>query len=294
MRSMTDAPGAPPREVRLPRPPGGPTPWAVAAAVLALGLVAVVTASGPVDVVTQPLRGGAPPIAFTPPPPVATLTPTPSASNGLPPLDSLPTLPPILIAVIQLVVAVLVGWVLALLARYAWRSFPRVSTRAVARRPLTPLPAVPDELVDSADERLARLQEGTPRNAIVACWVDLEDAASAAGLPRQPYETSAEYTVRVLRTWDVAPDAMGALAELYREARYSRHPLTETHRQAAVQRLTAVHDDLRRVAEESTRESTQDHQQSEPVPAGPLERLERPERPERLDRPGAPSGEGPP
>ena len=42
--------------------------------------------------------------------------------------------------------------------------------------------------------------------------------------------------------------AMGALAELYREARYSRHALTEAHRQAAVERLTAVHDDLRRVA----------------------------------------------
>jgi hypothetical protein len=142
---------------------------------------------------------------------------------------------------------VAVGWVLALMARYAWRSFPRLSTRAVARAPLTPLPAVPEELVESADTRMALLQEGTPRNAIVACWVDLEDSASAAGLPRRPSETSAEYTVRVLRTWDIAPDAMGALAELYREARYSRHPLTERHRAAAVERLTAVHEDLRRV-----------------------------------------------
>ena len=235
-------------------------PWAVAAGVVALGLVAVVTASGPVDVVTQPLGGSAPSFAPTPPPGLATPTPTPSASNGLPPLDSLPTLPPILIAVIQLVVALLVGWVLALLARYAWRSFPRVSTRAVPRRPLTPLPAVPDELIDSADGRLARLQEGSPRNAIVACWVDLVVAAAAPGLPRQDHETSAEYTVRVLRTWDIAPDAMGALAELYREARYSRHALTETHRQAAVDRLTAVHDDLRRVSKARAPET---------VPAGP-------------------------
>lgn len=246
----------------MPRPPGGPTPWAVAAAVAALGLVAVVTASGPVDVVSQPVGGSAASLPLPPPPTVATPTPTPSASNGLPPLDSLPTLPPVVVAVIQLVVALLVGWILALLARYAWRSFPRVSTRAVARRPLTPLPAVPDELVDSAEGRLARLQEGSPRNAIVACWVDLEEAAAAAGLPRRPYETSAEYTVRVLRTWDIAPDAMGALAELYREARYSRHPLTEAHRQRAVERLTTVHDDLRRVAGE---------QPQEPVPAGPVD-----------------------
>ena len=260
---MTDGAAHPAREVRLPRPPGGPTPWAVAAGVLALGLVAVVTASGPVDVVTQPVRGSAPSVLLTATTPSTTTTSTPSASSALPPLDSLPSLPPVLVAVIQLAVAVLVGWLLALLARYAWRSFPRVSARAVARRPLTPLPAVPDELLDSAGARLARLQEGSPRNAIVACWVDLEEAAAAAGLPRRPYETSAEYTVRVLRTWDIAPDAMGALAELYREARYSQHPLTETHRQVAVERLTAVHDDLRRVAGD---------QAPTPVPAGPADR----------------------
>ena len=40
-----------------PGRPAGPTPWALARRPsLALGLVAVVTASGPVDVVTQPLR----------------------------------------------------------------------------------------------------------------------------------------------------------------------------------------------------------------------------------------------
>jgi len=269
---MTDGRGHPAREVpevrevRLPRPPGGPTPWAVAAGVAALALVAVVTASGPVDIVTQPLRGSAPSVLLTPPPSAATSTSTSAATDLLPPLDSLPTLPPVLIAVIQLVVAVLVGWILALMARYAWRSFPRVSTRAVVRRPLTALPPVPDELVDSADGRLARLQEGSPRNAIVACWVDLEEAAAGAGLPRRPYETSAEYTVRVLRTWDIAPDAMGALAELYREARYSRHPLTEAHRQAAVDRLTAVHDDLRRVAATATATAT-----AVTVPAGPVD-----------------------
>ncbi|MEO7233862.1 MAG: DUF4129 domain-containing protein [Lapillicoccus sp.] len=244
---MTQGAAGAAREVRLPRPPGGPAPWALGAAALALALVAVVTASGPVDVVSQPLRGSAPSLSLSLPPTTTAATVSTSTRGVLPPLNDLPTLSPLFIAAIQLVVAVAVGWILALLARYAWRSVPRVSTRAVTRSALTPLPAVPDELVDSADARMALLQEGSPRNAIVACWVDLEDSASAAGLPRRPSETAAEYTVRVLRTWDIAPDAMGALAELYREARYSRHPLTEHHRQVAVERLTAVHDDLRRV-----------------------------------------------
>jgi hypothetical protein len=255
---MTQGADGAAREVRLPRPPGGPTPWALGLAALALALVVVVTASGPVDVVSAPLKGTAPSLSLSRPPTTTTARPMTTASDVLPSLDDLPTLSPLLIAVIQLIVAVAVGWVLALMARYAWRSFPRLSTRAVAQAPLTPLPAVPEELVESADTRMALLQEGTPRNAIVACWVDLEDSASAAGLPRRPSETSAEYTVRVLRTWDIAPDAMGALAELYREARYSRHPLTERHRAAAVERLTAVHDDLRRVVA-----------QTEPAAGGP-------------------------
>lgn len=241
--------GAPPdaRELHLPRLPGRPSAWALGAGAAALGLIAVVTASAPVDVVSQPPRGSAPSVLLTTPPGSASANPTTSVTSTLPSLNDLPTLPPVAVAVIQLVVALAVGWVLALLARYAWRSFPRVTTRAVAVAPITPLPALPDELVDTADARLALLQEGDPRNAIVACWVDLEDAAAAAGLPRRPHETAAEYTVRVLHTWDVAPDAMGALAELYREARYSRHPLTEEHRAAAVERLNAIHDDLRRV-----------------------------------------------
>jgi hypothetical protein len=168
-----------------------------------------------------------------------------------PDINSLPSLPPLLLTAIELVVAALVIWALYYLLRFAWRQIPRVRTRTVPRPSLASLPPLPDELVESAERRAALLREGSPRNAIVACWVDLEDSASAAGLPREPSETSAEYTIRVLHTWDIAPDALGGLAELYREARYSRHPLTEEHRSQAIARLEVVHEDLRRVAEES-------------------------------------------
>src|SRR4029450_3438050 len=46
------------REIHLPRPPGGPAPWLVCAALAALGLLTVVTASTPVDVVSQPRSSG--------------------------------------------------------------------------------------------------------------------------------------------------------------------------------------------------------------------------------------------
>lgn len=240
------------REIRLPRPPGGPAPWLVGAGLAGLALLTVVTASEPVDVLSLPRAGSG--TATPPPPPSAPFTsPTATTPTTGPfsDLDQLPMLPPAVIAALQLIVAGLCLWVLFLILRYAWRNMPRMSSRSVPRRTLRALPALPDELVQSAEARLALLREGEPRNAIVACWVDLEDSASAAGLPRHRAETSAEYTIRVLHTWDIAPAALGGLAELYREARYSRHPVTEAHRTLAIERLTAVHADLQRVADEA-------------------------------------------
>jgi hypothetical protein len=241
------------REIRLPRAPGGPAPWLVGAALAGLALLTVVTASNPVDVVSLPPPGSGtatpqrpPSVAFTSPT-ATTWTTGPYAMD----LPNLPMLPAYVIAAIQLIVTGLCLWLLFLILRYAWRNVPRMSSRSVPRRTLQALPALPDELVQSAEARLALLREGEPRNAIVACWVDLEDSASAAGLPRHPAETSAEYTVRVLHTWDIAPAALGGLAELYREARYSRHPVTEAHRARASEQLTAVHADLQRVADEA-------------------------------------------
>ncbi|MEP6649359.1 MAG: DUF4129 domain-containing protein [Lapillicoccus sp.] len=244
--------GAGTREIRLPRPAGGPAPWLVGAGLAGLALLTVVTASGPVDVVSQPRSATG--TATPPPPPSA---PTTSPTETLPTtgwfgdLSQLPTLPPAVVALIQLVVTGLCLWVLYLIFRYAWRNTPRMSSRTVPRRSLQALPAVPDELIESAAARTALLKAGEPRNAIVACWVDLEDSASAAGLPRHPAETAAEYTIRVLHTWDIAPEALGGLAELYREARYSRHSITERHREQAIARLTTIHEDLQRVVDEA-------------------------------------------
>ncbi|MFD1718929.1 DUF4129 domain-containing protein [Georgenia deserti] len=86
-----------------------------------------------------------------------------------------------------------------------------------------------------------RATEGDPRNAIVACWVALEDAAERAGLARDPAETAGEFTARVLATWEVAPATVSNLADLYRTARFSRRPITETDRAAALDLLGRIH-----------------------------------------------------
>ena len=91
---------------------------------------------------------------------------------------------------------------------------------------------MPVELLRSADQRIALLRTGAPRNAIVAAWLDLETSVAATGLPRDPAETSTEFTERVIGTWDVDRLRLGDLAALYREARFSVHELGEAHRRA--------------------------------------------------------------
>lgn len=245
------------REVLLARPPGGPVPWLVGAGVAALALLAVAASSGSVDIIASGPRGSAPSVSLAGPTVNTSTTTLPVGDSSLP-LDTsqLPDLPPVVVAALRLLVVGLVAWGLYLLLRLLWQHLPRWQTRVVPAGAVQTLPSLPDELLDTADARLALLYQGPPGNAIVACWVDLEDAATSAGLPRRPAETSAEYTVRVLHTWDIAPDAMGRLAELYREARHSTHQLTEEHRSEAIRRLEAIHDDLRRVVAQD-RETTQ-------------------------------------
>ena len=104
-----------------------------------------------------------------------------------------------------------------------------------------PLPEVDDRQLDldMAAARLA-LSAGTPRNAIVACWMQLEGDASEVGLPRLDAETSVEFTERVVASSSIDPGPIGELAALYREARFSGHRLDDDHRTRAFAALGQV------------------------------------------------------
>lgn len=147
--------------------------------------------------------------------------------------------PPDLSWVFQALLVVMAVAVVVLLVRNV-RFGPRRSR--AARRAIEPLPDVDlaeaiEEVAEDLHQRLAR---GTPRNAIVECWVLLEDAVAAAGPGRRPAETSAEFTARVIGEHSVDPLAIDRLAELYREARFSRHELVERHREEAIAALDAL------------------------------------------------------
>ena len=107
---------------------------------------------------------------------------------------------------------------------------------------LEPPQRVARALVEGAAEQRQLLAEGgTPRNAVVECWHRFETAAAAAGLERRAWETSSEYTMRVLDLVDAHQPAVSRLGDLYREARFSEHELTEADREAALEALDAIH-----------------------------------------------------
>ncbi|WP_081790391.1 DUF4129 domain-containing protein [Nocardioides sp. URHA0032] len=96
-------------------------------------------------------------------------------------------------------------------------------------------------LEDAEQQRRALIEADTPRNAVVACWHRFEAQAAAAGVERHPWETSSEYTMRVLDLVDAHQPAVSRLGSLYREARFSEHEVTEAHRQEALAALDTIH-----------------------------------------------------
>lgn len=133
--------------------------------------------------------------------------------------------------------------IIALLRSGASRRFRRRRSGALAA-PGAPLADVAGAVRDDAEHQYAALRGGAPRNAIVACWARLEESATTAGLTVRGSETSSEITRRVLATYVVDDSAINRLAALYREARFSRHEITESMRGEAIEALGRLHDGL--------------------------------------------------
>lgn len=142
-------------------------------------------------------------------------------------------------------VALLIVAVVHLLRR-AWQNRPRLHWRRHdPTADFTVLDDVADAVVADAEAQQAALRTGAARNAIVECWLRLEAVVEDAGVAHDPALTSAEFTASVLSRFDVDPNAASRLAALYREARFSTHPMDEGHRHAAIASLDAIHDGLR-------------------------------------------------
>jgi len=97
-----------------------------------------------------------------------------------------------------------------------------------------------EAITSDAAEQDGLLRDGDPRNAIVAAWLRFEAQGDSVGLGRRSWETSSEYAIRILDLVSADSGAVNRLAGLYREARFSDHPITEVHRSEALEALAGI------------------------------------------------------
>lgn len=209
--------------------------------VVVAGFVVLASASGSVRPISDSTLSASPR-------PLPTITPSDSAptASGTPPLRVLPQgetpgwVLALWQAVVYLVIAAVVAFVIVVIVRILRRvRLPHLE------------PDEPDwermkteRLAAAVDTGLARIDSGTATDSVIACWVALEQAAASAGVPRDPSETPAEFTVRVLGVGGISEQHLVRLGELYREARYSTHGSSEEARWEARAALLRLREEL--------------------------------------------------
>ncbi|HPF82261.1 DUF4129 domain-containing protein [Nostocoides australiense] len=224
-------------DVRAPASRHAPVALVLA---VVLGLAMFVAGSGPVFVVGDAYESRLEPsVSTTTPSPTSVVDP--AAPTPPPPIPSPPEFATN--GWVRLILGVLAG---ALVLAVLWRLFLmwRGRPREIPAPDVPPVEPVAEAVLDDADEQFAALRSGAPNNAIVTCWQRLEAAIDRAGCPALPWETPAEVTSAVLRRFEIDDDAIAGLADLYREARFSRHALGEADRERAVDALTRIHEGL--------------------------------------------------
>jgi hypothetical protein len=100
-----------------------------------------------------------------------------------------------------------------------------------------------DRALAAAEHELADRGHREPRDAIVACWLRLEEGAAAAGVRRLPAQTPTEFTAALLTTLlpgQAERAALEDLRRLYAQARFGSSPLDDDAPERAAVALAAV------------------------------------------------------
>lgn len=183
--------------------------------------------------------------------------PTPSPSASPAPESAVPPLATAILAAILVAGAVILllalWWLIARLRGVRLgraRGRPKPVIEAVAEA----VPSADEEreqVVDALTAGLEELDEETsdPRRAVIACWLRLEAAATAAGTPRRPEDTSSDLVSRLLRGHRVDEASLQRLGELYRGARYAPATVEASMREEAKDILARVRAELLRERE---------------------------------------------
>jgi hypothetical protein len=117
-------------------------------------------------------------------------------------------------------------------------------------RPPTPHGG-PDPLTRAAEVGLAEAGDLSrePREAIIACYAAMErELANSPDIVPRESDTPSEVLARAVEHHALRADSATQLVELFEEARFSPHVMTEQHRESAVQILRVVLTELRSTA----------------------------------------------
>ncbi len=151
-------------------------------------------------------------------------------------------------AAVLLMMLVFVGAVIA--GRRRRRAAALLISSGDEYRPSTPADA-PDSLARAAELGLAEIGDLSrePREAIIACYAAMERELENAPevVPRES-DTPSEVLARAVEHHALRADSATELVDLFEEARFSPHVMTEEHREIAVRVLRLVLAELRSVA----------------------------------------------
>ncbi|MGC4942585.1 DUF4129 domain-containing protein [Kribbella sp. DT2] len=218
------------------------------AAALVLGVAAVVlvvfaSAGGSVQPLSESTRTAAPrtppPVSVTQSVPELTAGPMPSPKE-VKPIEVPDWLKALWMALVYAAAVLLVLFLL----RVVYRILRKVELPQAEDDDTDWERVKVDRLAEAVESGLSAVDSGTATDAVIACWVALEEAAASAGVAREPSETPAEFTVRVLGIGGISEPELLRLAQLYREARYSTHGSSEEARAQARAALLSLREEL--------------------------------------------------
>lgn len=168
--------------------------------------------------------------------PAQTMPTTTGEPSPAPPADERP---PTDVRWLGLAAAILLGLLAAALLTFAARQILALRKQDTRARPdHLATGATTDTLGDDVDlpeiqdavtRALAHLEgHARPRDAVVAAWVALEEAADRAGTRRDPAQTPTEFAGTVLAATPAPPAAVARLRTLYQRARFTDRPIDRT------------------------------------------------------------------
>lgn len=157
------------------------------------------------------------------------------------------TVPERLARGVEAVLALLLGaFALLAFAPPLVRAAERVTGPGLVEPPAPPSRRPPTVMEEGLAEVLrAMLADPDPRTAVIGAYARLLAALDEAGFPRRAEEAPHEHLWRSLGPLGVRRAPVHRLAELFVRARFTPHPITDEHRQAAIAALADAVSDLR-------------------------------------------------